>query len=160
MRCNCCVKSGGLGKANTPYKKHLWDCVINDDYLYDCDWISAKKSIIIIEQWYINIKKKYINNIIKFSHVSELNETILSYLDHYDLGILYMLSKDYQNFIINFIKEKYNIYKYLNKYTCTCNICDKLYDKPMSLYPLQVNNKIILSCYWRKQRKLEIHTIN
>jgi hypothetical protein len=151
MICDCCYSRGGAGRINTPYKKHVWTCILNDCGDYDVDWMNAVNSISIIEQWYIKIQKKYINKKFNFCHVKELNDNILSYLDHSDFGILYMLSKDSQNYINNLIKQKYNIRKYLNKYTCTCNICDKLYDKPISLYPLKVNDKIILSCYWRKK---------
>jgi hypothetical protein len=55
------MKYGGKGKINTPYKKHLWDCIINDDYLYEINWLTATNSIKKIEKFYINyIKIKFI----------------------------------------------------------------------------------------------------
>ena len=56
--CNCCSKYGGRGISNTPYKKHIWDCKINDDCEYQVDWIKAVKSVEKIETFYKSHQKK------------------------------------------------------------------------------------------------------
>lgn len=55
--CNCCIKYGGVGRINTPFKKHLWNCMINDDREYEIDWNQAVQTVMIIEKFYIRYKE-------------------------------------------------------------------------------------------------------
>jgi len=60
--CKCCIKYGGSGRINTPYKKHLWNCEINEYDDYSIDWKQAIHSVKIIESFYIRyIRFKKLN---------------------------------------------------------------------------------------------------
>ena len=50
--CNCCVKYGGKGRSNTPYKQHIWDCQINVHDEYPIDWKKAVNSVEKIINFY------------------------------------------------------------------------------------------------------------
>ena len=54
--CNCCIKYGGKGRLNTPFKEHLWNCVINEDLNYQINWMCAFNSVKIIENFYIKYR--------------------------------------------------------------------------------------------------------
>ena len=81
-------------------------------------------------------------------YIQELNDYIVSFLDFNDIGKVYILSKENKQCVLNMIKNKYSIKTYLGKYTCYCNICDRLYSSPMQLKPKRVNNQLVLSCMW------------
>jgi hypothetical protein len=81
-------------------------------------------------------------------NILELDDYILSFLDYQDLGKLYVISKYHKQYTLNAITNKYKLTTYLNKYTCYCNICDRLYDTPMILKPKKINDKTILLCPW------------
>jgi hypothetical protein len=83
-------------------------------------------------------------------YIQELNDYILSFLDFNDIGKVYTLSKVNKSFVLDLITNKYSLKTYLNKYTCFCNICDRLYTSPMQLKPKLVNNQVVLTCVWNR----------
>ena len=52
VMCNCCIKYGGVGRWNTPYKKHVWNCIINKNYDYSIEWKQVVHSVNTIESFY------------------------------------------------------------------------------------------------------------
>ena len=60
VSCECYIKNGGKGTVNTPYKEHVWNCIINIDNEYNIYWFTALYFVRKIERWYTNKRAKKI----------------------------------------------------------------------------------------------------
>ena len=87
----------------------------------------------------------------KVFQISGVNDIIYSYLNTQDIGALYNVSSSYRIIISNILLNDKRIMTYCSKYTCLCNICDKLYSNPIKLKPtVHKNGSITLNCIWIK----------